>query len=125
MSKNRSFILAAVIASATAAFTAVPAFASPDHTQAPVAMSGTRQQDREVPVVEHQDRAKVAPTSDEAATAPATIVVVQKSGFATNVSVTEPVFGFGVHVSAADAANTRFGFARGGSVAKLGFASAE
>jgi len=125
MSNNRSFVLAAVIASATAAFTAVPAFASPDHAQAPVAMSGTRQQDREVPVVEHQDRAKVAPTSDEAATAPVTIVVVHKVGFATNPVVTEPVYGFGVHLTADDAANTRFGFARAGAVAKVGFAKVQ
>lgn len=125
MLKNRSFVLAAVIASATAAFTAVPAFASPDRAQAPVAMSGTRQQDRDVPVVEHQDRAKVAPTSDEAATAPVTIVVAHKAGFATNPVVTEPVFGFGVHVSAADVANTRFGFARAGAVTKVGFASVQ
>jgi len=125
MLNNRSFVLAAVLASATAAFTAVPAFASPDHAQAPVAMSGTRQQDRETPVVERQDRTKVAPTSDEAATAPVTLVVVQKVGFATNPVVAEPVYGFGVHVSAADAANTRFGFARAGAVTKIGFASVQ
>jgi hypothetical protein len=124
MSNNRSFVLAAIIASATAAFTAVPAFASPDRAQAPVAMSGTRQQDREVPVVEHQDRTKVAPTSDEAATAPVTIVVVHKVGFATD-PVVEPVYGFGVHLTADEAANTRFGFARAGAVAKVGFAKVQ
>jgi hypothetical protein len=123
MSKNRTFVLAAVIASATAAFTAVPAFASPDRTQAPVAMSGARQQDREAPVVERQDR-KAAPTSDEAAT-PAALVVVQKAGFANNVVMTDGVFGFGVHASAADVASTRFGFSRGGAVAKVGFASVQ
>jgi len=119
MLKN-SFVLAAVIASATVAFSAVPAFASSDHTQAPVAMSGTRQQERETPVVEHQDRSKTAPTL-EAATAPATVVVV-KSGFSTQPVATEGVYGYGVHVSAADLASTRFGFARAGAVTKVGFA---
>jgi hypothetical protein len=123
MLKNRSFVLAAVIASATTAFTAVPAFASPDHTQAPVAMSGTRQTDREVPAVDHQDRSKVAPTSNETTTAPVTILV--KSGFATQPVATDGVFGFGVHVSAADLAATRFGFARAGAVTKVGFASVQ
>src|SRR6201999_3428666 len=108
MSKNHSLTLAAVIVSATTALTAVPAFASPDHPQAPVAMSTTRQPDREAPVVEHQDR-KAAPTSNEAATVPVTIVV--KSGFANQPIATDGVFGFGVHASAADIANTRFGFA--------------
>jgi len=120
MSKN-SFALAAVIAATT--FTAVPAFASPDHAQAPVAMSSTRQPAREVPVVERQDRNTVTPTTGYGAAAPVTTVVIQKSGFSTQPVATDGVFGFGVHVSADEATSTRFGFAQAGSVTKVGFAS--
>lgn len=115
MLKNHSFILAAVIASATTTFAAAPAFA------APVAIATTRQPDRESPVVERQDHRKTARTSDETATAPVKITV--KSGFATAPIATDSVFGFGVHASAADAANTGFGFARAGAPTKIGFAS--
>jgi hypothetical protein len=115
MLKNRSFILAAVIASATTVFAAAPVFA------APVAIATTRQLDREPPMVERQDRRQAAPTSDEAATAPTTIAV--KSGFATAPIAADAVFGFGVHASAADVANTGFGFARAGATTKIGFTS--
>ena len=102
MLKNRAFILAAIIASAT------PAFA------APVAMSTARHADREVPVIEH----RTAPTAS-AATVPVTIAV--KSGFA--LAPHSGVFGFGVHTAAA---GTRFGFAPAGEIAtKLGFSSAQ
>ena len=115
MLKNRSFVLATVIASATTMFAAAPAFA------APVALATTRQTDRELPVVERQDHRKAAPTADDAATAPRTIVV--KSGFATAPIATDGGFGFGVHASVADVANTRSGFARAGATTKSGFAS--
>lgn len=115
MLKNPSFVLAAVLASATTLFAAAPAFA------APVAIVTTRPLDREPPAVERQDHRQAAPTSEKAASTPTTIAV--KSGFATAPIAADAVFGFGVHASAADVANTGFGFARAGAPTKIGFAS--
>src|ERR1700748_924717 len=121
MLKN-SFALAAVFASAVTALTAAPAFA--DHnSQAPVAMSGTRQPDREVPVIEHRQPAPAREAQPAAAVAPV-IVVGQKAGFATQPVVYHGLIGFGVPASSVDTSATRFGYARGGdAITKVGFAT--
>jgi hypothetical protein len=112
MLQHRSF--AVVAAFASIAFAAVPAFASPDradhsdHNQAPVAMSGARQPDREIPVVDHTQ-----PAHRDAAAAPAVAPVrapiMVKAGFGQLVTY-DGTAGFGVPVSQ-DVSGGRFGFA--------------
>lgn len=118
MLKHR-LVLAAAIASV--AFAAGPAFASPnlgdDHTQAPVAMSGARQPDREATVtVEHPERAPIATVRHDAALAPADAPVI-RAGFARVALPPVATAGFGVRIT-----DEGFGFAAG---ARHGFASGE
>jgi hypothetical protein len=125
MLKHLSFALATIIASATV--TVAPAFA--DGNRAPVAMSGARHPDREVPAVEHsQDRGKVAPTTSDTATRTAPVVqpVVAKVGFVNGPVNRDNLAGFNVRISDEDRSG-RFGFHSGGAPTaehvKIGFTS--
>jgi hypothetical protein len=124
MLKHR-FVLAAAFAAV--AFAAAPAFASPAHdsNQAPVAMSGARQPDREAPVVvEHPERTQVAPIREQAT--PVVAPIVTRAGFANVALPPIATAGFGVQV-ARDAIGFRAGFATGDAAtadhAKFGFAA--
>lgn len=117
MLQHRSFSLAAAVTAI--AFAAVPALASPDHTagnaptQSPVAMSGSRQPDREVPVVERAPHGEAATTRRDPAAAPVVrAAVVRKAGFAELPQVQDGTAGFGVQITK-DVVGVRHGFHSG------------
>lgn len=123
MLQHRSFVLAAL---ASIAVTAAPAFASPARgvdKPAPVAMSGARQPDREVPVVEHTQPAPRDPAA-AAIVAPGRAPRAIKAGFAQLPASEDATAGFGVRISD-DARGGRFGFATAPRVdqARFGFAT--